>query len=148
MRTILIAAAAGLLFGVGLTVSGMIDPDKVLGFLDVGGSWDPSLVLVLVTAIAVAAIAIRVGARRGSPLAAEAFHLPASVSIDRRLVAGSVLFGVGWGLVGYCPGPMLSALSLGKAKPYVIAAAMLVGMAAFEVFSRIGPRMFLMRRAS
>ena len=136
MRSVLIAGLAGLLFGLGLTVSGMINPAKVLGFLDVAGSWDPSLVLVLVSAIGVSATAIGLGRRRLRPWAADAFHAPLKTRIDAPLIAGSILFGAGWGLAGYCPGPMLAALTLGSAKTYDITAAMIVGMAAFELWSR------------
>lgn len=137
MRASLIAGAAGLLFGLGLTVSGMIDPAKVLGFLDVAGNWDPSLALVLISAVGVAAAAFRVGGRRQRPFAANAFQVPLKTQIDAPLVAGAVLFGVGWGLAGYCPGPMLAALALGKAKTWEIAAAMILGMAAFELWTRL-----------
>ncbi len=137
MRPSLIAGLAGLLFGLGLTISGMINPAKVLGFLDVAGNWDPSLVLVLVSAIGVAAAAIGIGGRRGRPFAAEAFQPPGKVHIDTRLIGGSVLFGVGWGLAGYCPGPMLASLALGRGPSYVIAAAMIIGMGAFELWSRL-----------
>ena len=136
MRSVLIAGLAGLLFGLGLTVSGMINPAKVLGFLDVTGAWDPSLVLVLVSAIGVSAASVVLGRRRARPWAADVFQVPTKTRIDAPLIIGSVVFGVGWGLAGYCPGPMLAALPLGAPKTYEITAAMIVGMALFELWRR------------
>jgi uncharacterized membrane protein YedE/YeeE len=133
----LIAAfAAGLVFGVGLIVSGMTDPGKVIGFLDVFGSWDPSLAFVMAGAIAVASGAYAFAGRRTATLIGEPMRLPASRTIDRRLVVGSVVFGIGWGLAGFCPGPALVALGAGKIKAAVFVAAMLGGMALFELHER------------
>jgi uncharacterized protein len=110
----LAAAASGLLFGAGLVVSGMTDPHKVLGFLDLFGAWDPSLMLVMVGAIGVHALAYRLIRRRARPLFARSFALPTRRDIDAKLLLGAAIFGVGWGLGGYCPGPSLVALpSLG-----------------------------------
>ncbi|MFI5300616.1 MAG: DUF6691 family protein [Polyangiales bacterium] len=117
-----------MIFGLGLIVSGMTDPHKVQGFLDVAGRWDPSLAFVMVGAIAVAFVGFRFAERRAAPVFDDHFHLPRSRTIDRRLVVGSALFGVGWGLGGFCPGPAivsLGALTHG-AIPFLL--AMIVGL--------------------
>ena len=126
------ALFAGLLFGFGLSVSGMLNPAKVIGFLDVAGQWDPSLAFVLAGAVTVSALsyALRVGMRK--PVFADAFHVPASNAIDGKLVSGAALFGVGWGLVGLCPGPAIAGLLLGKWQLVVFVAAMLAGMSLYE----------------
>jgi uncharacterized protein len=140
MPALLFPLAAGLLFGLGLTVSSMIDPKKVLDFLDVAGSWDPSLAFVMVSAIPVAAIGFAVARRLGTPLLDTAFRGPAATKVDRRLVLGSALFGLGWGLAGYCPGPALAALGLGHSGTWLFVAAMLAGMAAQELLQAILPQ--------
>ena len=127
---------AGLVFGLGLLVSGMVNPAKVLGFLDLAGAWDPSLAVVMAGAVAVGALAFAVAGKRGSTLLGAPMALPPSGEIDRRLVLGSLAFGVGWGLAGFCPGPALVALGAGKAKALVFVAAMLIGMLAFELAER------------
>ncbi len=132
MPKILAGLACGVLFGVGLAISRMIDPAKVLGFLDVAGDWDPSLALVLIGAVAVSALAFRAIRRRPRPLLDARFHLPARKDVDARLVAGASVFGIGWGLVGFCPGPALAALALGLWQPAVFVAAMLAGMALYR----------------
>lgn len=129
---------AGLLFGLGLIVSGMANPAKVLGFLDLAGSWDPSLAFVMAGAIGVGVLAFAVARRRTVSLLGEAMKLPTSNHIDRRLVGGSVLFGVGWGTAGFCPGPGLAALGMGEVKALVFVVAMLLGMGVFEWFERRG----------
>jgi uncharacterized protein len=129
MRATLSAFAAGLVFGLGLIVARMVDPAKVLGFLDLAGAWDPSLAFVMGGAVAVAAVGFRLAARRSNPLAASQFQLPAGRGIDSRLMVGSALFGVGWGLVGICPGPGIVALAFGNGKAAVFMAAMVAGMA-------------------
>ena len=136
MQTLL-ALAAGLVFGVGLILSGMTDPAKVLGFLDLAGRWDPSLALVMGAAVAVGTLAFAFAARRGTTLLGAPLHLPPTRPIDARLVAGSVLFGIGWGLVGFCPGPALVALGMGQSKAWLFVAAMLAGMALFEAVERL-----------
>ncbi len=128
-----IAFLAGLVFGIGLLLSGMADPAKVLGFLDLAGSWDPSLALVMVGAIAVATIGFAVARRRTTSLLGTPIRLPTKRSIDRRLVVGSTLFGAGWGLAGFCPGPALVALGMGEGKAIVFVVAMLAGMGLFEL---------------
>jgi uncharacterized membrane protein YedE/YeeE len=132
MRLTLTSLLAGLVFGLGLIVSGMANPAKVLGFLDLAGAWDPSLALVMVGAIAVGSVAFAVAGRRTRSLIGAEMKLPSARHIDRRLVVGSTLFGIGWGLAGFCPGPALVALGLGEIKALVFVAAMLVGMGVFE----------------
>lgn len=134
---IIISLLSGLLFGLGLAVSDMINPDRVLAFLDVaGGRWDPTLAFVMGGALIPMAIAWGWSARQGEPLAGGAFPEPPSAGPDRRLVAGAVLFGAGWGLVGFCPGPALSALTLGGMPVLVFVAAMIGGMALHLVMAR------------
>jgi len=128
-----IALIVGLVFGVGLIVSRMIDPSKVLGFLDVAGAWDPSLAFVMGGAVLVATIAFGVAVKRSRTLLGDALRLPATTAIDRRLLLGGVVFGVGWGLAGYCPGPALASLVTGGAKPLVFVVSLLAGMALFEL---------------
>jgi uncharacterized membrane protein YedE/YeeE len=123
---------AGLLFGIGLIVSGMADPAKVLGFLDLAGAWDPSLALVMAGAIAVGAVAFWIAGKRTLSLLGLKMNLPSARQIDRRLVSGSLLFGIGWGIAGFCPGPALVALGMGQAKAAVFVLAMLAGMLLFE----------------
>ena len=132
MRLTLASLLAGLVFGLGLIVSGMANPAKVLGFLDLAGAWDPSLALVMAGAIAVGSIAFAVAGRRTRSLIGAEMKLPSARHIDRRLVVGSTLFGIGWGLAGFCPGPALVAVGLGEVKALVFVAAMLVGMGVFE----------------
>ncbi|NML62606.1 YeeE/YedE family protein [Massilia sp. RP-1-19] len=130
---ILMAFAVGLLFGIGLIVSGMTDPSKVLGFLDLAGSWDPSLAFVMAGAILVGLVAFRFAKGRTRSLLGEEMHLPSASHIDRRLVLGGLAFGAGWGLAGFCPSPALASLASGGAKPLIFTAAMLAGMAIFEL---------------
>ncbi len=127
---------AGLVFGLGLILSGMADPAKVLGFLDLAGAWDPSLALVMAGAIAVGVVAFRVARRRTASFLGAEMRLPGARHIDRRLVVGSMLFGVGWGIAGFCPGPGLVALGMGEGKAFVFVAAMLAGMGVFELLER------------
>ena len=134
--TVLASLLAGLVFGLGLIVSGMADPAKVLGFLDLAGAWDPSLALVMAGAIAVGGLAFAVAKRRTVSFLGAAMKLPTSRDIDRRLLIGSVLFGIGWGVAGFCPGPGLVALGMGEVKALVFVVAMLLGMGAFELFER------------
>ena len=136
MLPIFSAFATGLVFGIGLIIAGMADPQKVLGFLDIGGNWDPSLALVMVGAIAAAAIAFRIAARRRRSLLGLPLQLPATREIDGRLAGGSILFGIGWGLAGICPGPALVLLGAGMSKGAVFVLAMLCGMVVFELLQR------------
>ena len=130
---------AGLVFGLGLIVSGMANPAKVLGFLDLAGPWDPSLALVMAGAIAVGLFAFLLAKKRRLSLLGAEMKLPAAGLVDRRLLAGSVLFGMGWGLAGFCPGPGLVALGMGEPKAAVFELAMLAGMAIFELLERRRP---------
>ena len=127
------AFAAGLVFGVGLILAGMANPAKVLGFLDLAGAWDPSLAFVMAGAIAVGAVGFAVAGKRGQSLLGLPIRLPTATAVDRRLVLGSLLFGVGWGIAGFCPGPALVSLGMGQAKAVLFVLAMLAGMALFEV---------------
>lgn len=126
----------GLVFGLGLILSGMSDPGKVLGFLDVSGSWDPSLGLVMGGAVIVSFVAYRLARKRGISLLGAALKLPSSTTIDKRLVFGGITFGVGWGLAGLCPGPAIVSLGSGQAKAAVFVAAMLAGMLVYEIIER------------
>lgn len=133
---VLTSLLAGLVFGLGLIVSGMTNPAKVLGFLDLAGAWDPSLAFVMAGAIAVGSGAFFVAGKRTVSLIGADMRLPTARHIDRRLVGGSLLFGIGWGLAGFCPGPGLVALGMGQGKALVFVAAMLAGMGIFELLER------------
>jgi len=130
------AFLAGLVFGVGLIVSGMANPRKVLGFLDLAGRWDPSLAFVMAGAIGVAVFAFAWAKRRTRSLLGLPIQWPAARTITVRLVAGSAVFGIGWGLAGFCPGPAIVSIGLGSVKGIAFVGAMLVGMAAFEGIER------------
>ena len=131
--TLFTSLLTGLVFGLGLLLSGMANPAKVLGFLDLAGAWDPSLAVVMAGAVPVAFLAFRLAGRRSVSLIGEDMRLPAAGRIDRRLVGGAVLFGIGWGLAGFCPGPALVAVGLGEGKALLFVAAMLGGMVLFEL---------------
>ncbi|RZF27291.1 hypothetical protein EVC45_23225 [Paraburkholderia sp. UYCP14C] len=133
---IAISFVCGLLFGFGLLLSGMANPANVLGFLDIAGRWNPSLAFVMIGAVAVAAIGFAIATRRDSSLLGLPMQIPASARVTRRLILGSCVFGVGWGIAGFCPGPALVALGLGSAKAWLFVAAMLAGMAVFEWLER------------
>lgn len=133
MKALYASFGAGGLFGAGLVVSGMTRPAKVIGFLDVGRNWDPSLALVMVGAIAVHMVLLRVILRRKAPLYDLRFHLPTRRDIDWRLVLGAAIFGAGWGLGGYCPGPGLVSLGAGLLPALVFIAAMALGMRLAEL---------------
>jgi len=130
---------AGLLFGWGLLLAGMTDPGKVLGFLDLAGAWDPSLALVMGGAIAVAVFAFRGAGRRTRSFLGGALHLPRSRDIDGRLLAGAIVFGIGWGLAGFCPGPALVSMASGTPEALVFVVAMIAGMLAFDLVDRRYP---------
>ncbi|MBA4328062.1 MAG: hypothetical protein C0428_07530 [Polaromonas sp.] len=130
----------GLLFGLGLLLSGMTDPGKVLGFLDLFGTWDPSLALVMGGAIAVGFFAFALARKRTTNFLGGALHLPKSKDIDKRLVIGGLTFGAGWGLAGFCPGPGIVSMASGEMKAALFVAAMVVGMVIFEVVERTGLR--------
>ena len=132
---LLTAFVAGLVFGLGLVVAGMANPAKILQFLDIAGNWDPSLLFVMVGAIAVGMVAFAFASRRTTSALGLPMQLPTARAIDVRLVGGSLLFGIGWGLAGFCPGPAIVALGAGYAKAGVFIAAMLAGMAAVDRIS-------------
>ena len=134
---IVMALMAGLIFGIGLIVSGMTNPAKVIGFLDLAGKWDPSLAFVMGGAILVGVVAFGFARKRERSLLGAVMRLPTATNIDRRLVMGSLAFGAGWGLAGYCPGPALASLASGGVKPMIFTMAMLAGMALFEVLDRV-----------
>jgi uncharacterized protein len=127
----------GLLFGLGLCLSGMIYPAKVLGFLDLAGAWDPSLAFVMGSAVAVAFVAFRIAARRPKPFSGEPFHLPVAKTIDARLLGGSLLFGVGWGLVGLCPGPAIVDIGFLDGRAALFVACMAAGMALYAALKAV-----------
>ncbi|SIT47272.1 conserved membrane hypothetical protein [Paraburkholderia piptadeniae] len=137
---VLTALVAGLLFGVGLMVSGMANPAKVLGFLDIAGRWDPSLAFVMVSAIGIASVAFLLAKRRAKSLLGLPMQIPAGSAVTARLILGSAVFGVGWGIAGFCPGPALVALGAGYPKAWGFVAAMLGGMAVFELIARLQRR--------
>jgi uncharacterized protein len=126
------AFIAGLTFGLGLIVAGMSNPAKILGFLDIAGKWDPSLVLVMAGAIAVGLVAFALARRRTLSVLGLPMQSPSARTLDVRLVGGSLVFGIGWGLAGFCPGPAIVALGAGYSKAAVFVAAMLAGMSIFE----------------
>lgn len=130
---ILSALVAGLLFGWGLTVSQMINPQKVLGFLDITGQWDPSLIFVMAGGVLITAIGYKWVLKKPTPLYTSVFHIPSKNTIDMPLIKGAILFGVGWGLVGLCPGPAIAALGVGGPKALVFFLAMTVGMVVHEL---------------
>ena len=126
---------AGLLFGAGVTVSGMVNPMKVLNFMDLAGTWDPTLIFVMGGGLVATLIGYRLVLKRKKPLFADSYHLPASRVIDARLVGGAALFGLGWGLTGFCPGPAVASLVFGYWQSAVFVAAMAVGMIATRIIT-------------
>ncbi|MBF6990049.1 MULTISPECIES: DUF6691 family protein [Cupriavidus] len=134
--TAITALLAGLLFGIGLMISGMANPAKVLDFLDLAGTWDPSLAFVMIGAIAIGSLAVLIAKHRNRSFLGLPVQLPASTTLTLRLVLGSAAFGVGWGLAGFCPGPALVALGAGYPKAVGFVAAMAAGMAVFELVER------------
>ncbi|MSO94030.1 MAG: YeeE/YedE family protein [Rhodospirillales bacterium] len=128
------ALVAGIVFGLGLAISEMVNPAKVIGFLDLAGAWDPSLAFVMAVAVPVAAVAYRLMRGRAAPLWDGAFHLPARRAIDGRLLAGAAVFGIGWGMAGLCPGPAIAALVSGDGRVVAFVAAMAAGAAVVRWF--------------
>ena len=128
MTRIISAFAIGLVFGIGILVSGMANPAKVLNFFDIAGTWDPSLAFVMGGALIVAAIGFRLVLSRSHPLLAGGFSLPTKRDIDVRLLGGAAIFGVGWGIAGFCPGGVVPALGLGRPEPAIFVAALVAGM--------------------
>lgn len=136
MKSTLAALCSGLVFGLGLTISQMINPAKVLGFLDITGNWDPSLLLVMGGALITTLVGYRVVLRAPKPRFADRFRLPTPKDIDGRLVGGAALFGVGWGLVGLCPGPALAGLTIGGPQSWIFVAAMIAGIGLSKLINR------------
>jgi uncharacterized protein len=135
-RLSIAALASGALFGIGLAMSGMTDPRRVLGFLDVFGDFDPTLLFVLGGAVVTATFMFRFVLRRGSPLLADAFHLSNLRRIDARLLGGAAIFGVGWGIAGYCPGPALAGLGIASREALWFVPAMIIGMLLHRIVNR------------
>ncbi|TVR84575.1 MAG: YeeE/YedE family protein [Rhodospirillales bacterium] len=139
MMRVLAGLAAGLLFGAGLSVSAMINPAKVLNFLDIAGTWDPSLLLVMAGAVAVTFAGYRLVLRRDRPLLETSFAVPTRRDLDPALIGGAALFGIGWGLGGYCPGPAISGLAYGAAETLAFVGAMVAGMLTWRLARRAWP---------
>lgn len=131
------ALFAGLIFGLGLVISQMVNPAKVIDFLDIFGNWDPSLAFVMGAGLVVTFIGYKLVLRKAKPFAADRFQVPTNRTIDKRLAFGAVLFGVGWGLVGLCPGPAIAGLLIGGLPTIIFLAAMMAGMALFEGVNRL-----------
>jgi len=127
-----VAALAGILFGAGLAISQMTNPNKVLSFLDFSGGWDPSLALVMGAALAMSALGYQIARHRSATFFGDPIDLPPTAGIDVRLLAGATLFGVGWGLAGFCPGPALAATAAGRLPVWIFVCAMVVGMILFR----------------
>ena len=130
---LLFTGLSGLLFGIGLAVSGMVNPMKILTFLDITGSWDPTLIFVMGSGLVIATIGYRLVFARGRPLFADRFYLPTATDIDARLVIGSAIFGLGWGISGFCPGPGVASLVLGHIESFAFVIAMAVGALAAKL---------------
>ncbi len=136
MKTGIAAFIVGFIFAIGLGVSGMTQPAKVVGFLDLFGAWDPSLIFVMVGAIAVHFVTYRFIRRRASPLLVSEWHVPTKKELTPSLMIGSILFGIGWGLGGFCPGPAMTALASFETRPLIFVISMLAGMFLFRVFDQ------------
>ncbi len=134
----LIALLAGLIFGLGLLIGGMTNPAKVLGFLDIAGDWDPSLAFVMIGAIAVGFFAFREARQRNWSVLGLSIDLPERTNIDRPLVIGALLFGIGWGLSGFCPGPAVAAVLIGGSAIWIFVASMLAGMGLYTLAVKLG----------
>ncbi|MCI0600719.1 MAG: YeeE/YedE family protein [Beijerinckiaceae bacterium] len=140
LARILVSLATGAIFGFGLALSGMLDPTRIRGFLDIFGQFDPSLAFVLAGAVMVSSAGYLMSRRLSHPLLDRSFYLPSKKNIDLPLVSGAVIFGVGWGMSGLCPGPAIASLTLGLVPPFVFAAAMLAGMLLHDHWPRIRQR--------
>ena len=140
MKANLTAFASGLLFAFGLVLSGMSAPGNIIGFLDVFGDWNSSLVFVLGAAVITYFVAFRVIRRKQEPLLTAKFQLPTKTSLDGRLIAGAAIFGTGWGLSGYCPAPALTALTSGKLTPVIFIAALVGGFYLYDLFENVSSR--------
>lgn len=133
---LLVSFISGLLFGLGLILSGMTDPRNIVDFLDVSGAWNPRLLFVMAGAVLVSFFAFRYAGRRNRSMLDEPIQIPTKRKLDMRLIVGATLFGIGWGLAGYCPGPALASVATGLMQPLIFVLAMLVGMAWFEVLEQ------------
>ncbi len=130
----LIVLLAGLIFGFGLSISQMLDPREIMGFLDVAsGSWDPSLLLVMASALIVVSIGYRMALKGRKPVLDKEFHIPTNSKIDRKLIFGAILFGIGWGLIAYCPGPIITSLGFLSIQPVIIFFSMIAGMLSWSL---------------
>jgi uncharacterized membrane protein YedE/YeeE len=138
MKTL--AFLSGIVFGIGLLVSGMTDPAKVIAFLDIAGPWDPSLILVMVTAVVVALVPMQLAQRRARSLVGEKIAFPSTRGITGKLILGSAIFGIGWGMTGLCPGPSLASLAASTWQEWLFFSSMVAGMIGFELWQRMGQR--------
>lgn len=136
MKQCLAALLSGTLFGFGLALSQMTDPNKVLGFLDVGGQWDPSLAFVMMGALAVATLMFRLIVKRPKPVFEPEFHIAKKKTVDKSLLVGALIFGIGWGMSGYCPGPAVAGLGLGNPEAYLMVVSIYIGFVAQGFWSR------------
>jgi uncharacterized protein len=137
MMTLIFSFFAGLLFGVGLIFSGMTNPERIIGFLDITGKWDPSLLFVMLGAITISFFAFREASKKSTSILGRPMSIPTKKEIDVRLIVGSIIFGIGWGFAGYCPGPGIASIAIGKLQPIIFVIAMLIGMLAYEVIQKI-----------
>jgi uncharacterized membrane protein YedE/YeeE len=135
MRNLVPGLIVGVVFGAGLALSDMVNPARVQAFLDLAGEWDPTLMIVMAAALVPSAIAYLIRRRMTRPLLGERFFIPESRTLDRPLLAGAAMFGVGWGLVGFCPGPAVAGLVLGTWQPWLFVGAMLAGMGLYHLFT-------------
>lgn len=136
MIKLILALLAGLLFGLGLTISQMVNPNKVLSFLDIAGDWDPSLALVMAGALAVAIPSFRWATQHDKPILGSRFHITAKTALDKPLLSGAALFGIGWGMTGYCPGPAFASMALGNQEAIIMVASIYAGSWAAGLFNR------------
>ena len=132
MKQLIATIVSGLIFGLGLTISGMVNPAKISGFLDIAGNWDPSLAIVLAAAAGVTALTFSLILRRQRPILDSKFHVPTRTDVDYMLVLGAGIFGIGWGIAGFCPGPVYTTLLQGRWETLVVFVAMIAGMAVFK----------------
>lgn len=138
MRLILIALLSGILFGAGLALSQMTNPNKVINFLDIAGNWDPSLVFVMVGALAITTLCFRKILKRSAPLFDKQFYLSSKSAIDKPLIIGAAIFGIGWGISGYCPGPSIAGLGLGNFEAVVMIGSIYLGFVAHRLYASMG----------
>ena len=135
MKSALSSFLIGVLFALGLGLAGMTQPQKVVSFLDIFGNWDPSLIFVMIGAIGVHFILFKMITKRKTPVLTDCFHIPNKSSLDKKLIIGAALFGLGWGLVGYCPAPAVTALATMTLQPFIFVLSMLLGMVIYKFFA-------------